>query len=84
MILIVKNSYIIIKDHDNDNDDENNAQNKDNKKYLKILKKQSLCEWSFLTIKILVATNKALITNKTLSREGKKTNNNTYLLHQNY
>ena len=33
MILIVKNSYIIIKDHDNDNDDENNAQNKDNKKY---------------------------------------------------
>ena len=33
MILIVKNSYIIIKYHDNDNDDENNAQNKDNKKY---------------------------------------------------
>ena len=33
MILIVKNSYIIIKDHDNDNDNENNAQNKDNKKY---------------------------------------------------
>ena len=31
-MLIVINSYIIIKDNDNDNDDENNAQNKDNKK----------------------------------------------------
>ena len=34
VILIVINSYIIIKDNDNDNDDENNAQNRDNKKYI--------------------------------------------------
>ena len=34
-ILIVTNSYIIIKDNDNDNDDENNIQNKDNKKQIK-------------------------------------------------
>ena len=34
-IFIVINSYIIIKDNENDNCDENNAQNKDNKKYLK-------------------------------------------------
>ena len=39
MILIVIHSHIIIKDSDNDNDDENNAQNKDNKKYLKKIKK---------------------------------------------
>ena len=32
VILTVINSYIKIKDN-NDNDDENNAQNKDNKKY---------------------------------------------------
>ena len=32
VILTVINSYIIIKDN-NDNDDQNNAQNKDNKKY---------------------------------------------------
>ena len=32
---MVINSYLIIKDTDNDNDDENNAQSKDNKKYLK-------------------------------------------------
>ena len=32
VILTVINSYIIIKD--NDNDDENNAYNKDNKKYI--------------------------------------------------
>ena len=32
VILTVINSYIIIKDN-NDIDDENNAQNKDNKKY---------------------------------------------------
>ena len=38
-ILIVINSYMIIKDNDNDNNDENNAQCKD-KKYLKILKKR--------------------------------------------
>ena len=31
-MLVVINSYIIIKDNDNDNGDENNAQNKDNKK----------------------------------------------------
>ena len=34
-MLIVVNSYIIIKDNDNDNDNENNAQNKYNKKILK-------------------------------------------------
>ena len=34
-MLIVVNSYIIIKDKDNDNDNENNAQNKYNKKILK-------------------------------------------------
>ena len=34
VILIVINSYIIIKDNDNDNDDENNAQNKDNTKHI--------------------------------------------------
>ena len=34
-ILIVINSYIIIKDNENDSYDENNAQNKENKKYLK-------------------------------------------------
>ena len=33
VILIVINSYIAIKDYDNDNDDGNNVQNKDNKKY---------------------------------------------------
>ena len=32
VILIVIDSYIIIKSKDNDNDDENNAQNKDNDK----------------------------------------------------
>ena len=31
-ILIVTDSYIIIKSKDNDNDGENNAQNKDNNK----------------------------------------------------
>ena len=31
-MLIVINSYIIMKDKDNDNNDKNNAQNKDNKK----------------------------------------------------
>ena len=34
-MLIVVNSYIILKDNDNDNDNENNAQNKYNKKILK-------------------------------------------------
>ena len=34
-MLIVINSYIIIKDNDSDSDDEINDQNKDNKKYLK-------------------------------------------------
>ena len=33
VILIVRRSYVIIKDNDNDNDLENNVQNKDNKKY---------------------------------------------------
>ena len=46
------------------------------------MKQWSLCEWSFLTIKITITTNKTLITNKTLTRE--KINNNTYLLHPNY
>ena len=32
---MVINSYLIIKDTDNDNDDENSAQSKDNNKYLK-------------------------------------------------
>ena len=84
IILIVINSYIIIKDNDNGNDDGNNAQNKDNKKYLKEIKKESPCEWSFLTITITITTNKTLITGKTLTGEEKKTNNNTYLLHPNY
>ena len=35
VILIVINSYIIIKDNDNDNDD---AQNKDNNKFMKLHK----------------------------------------------
>ena len=35
VILIVINSYIMIKDDDNDNNDEKNAKNKDNKKYFK-------------------------------------------------
>ena len=73
IILIVINSYIIIKDNDNDNDDGNNAQNKDNKKYLKEIKKESSCEWSFLTITITITTNKTLITGKTLTGEEKKT-----------
>ena len=34
-MLKVINPYIIIKDNDNDKDDENDAQKKDNKKYLK-------------------------------------------------
>ena len=34
VILTVVNLYIITKGNDNDNDDENNAQNKDIKKYL--------------------------------------------------
>ena len=34
-MLIVTNSYIIIKYNDNDSDDEINDQNKDNKNYLK-------------------------------------------------
>ena len=34
VILIVINSYIITKEIDNDNDDEDNAQNKANKKYI--------------------------------------------------
>ena len=38
VILIVRRSYVIIKDNDNDNDLENNVQNKDNKKYWKIRK----------------------------------------------
>ena len=33
VILIVIDSYIIVRNKDNDSDDENNAQNKDNKKY---------------------------------------------------
>ena len=33
VILIVIDSYIIVRNKDNDNNDENNAQNKDNKKY---------------------------------------------------
>ena len=66
VILIVINSYIIIKDNYNDN-----AQNKDNKKYLKKTKKTP-CEWSFLTITITMTTNKTLITDKTLAGEGKK------------
>ena len=32
-MLMIINSYVIIKDNDNDNNDQNNAQNKDNKKY---------------------------------------------------
>ena len=67
--LIVIDLYIIIKDKDNDNIDENNAQNKDNKKYLK---RQSPCEWSFLTIAITITTNETLITDKTLTVEEKK------------
>ena len=52
VILIVKDSYIIIiiKDKDIDDNDENNAQNKDNKKLLletgyssKLVKKEMLC-----------------------------------------
>ena len=70
--LIVINSYIIIKDNDNDNDDGNNAQNKDNKKYLKEIKKESPCEWSFLTITITITTNKTPIADKTLTGEEKK------------
>ena len=35
LMLIVINTYIIIKDNDNDNDDEINDQNKNNKKCLK-------------------------------------------------
>ena len=83
VILIVIDLYIIIKDKDNDNNDENNAQNKDNKKYLK---RQSPCEWSFLTIAITITTNETLITDKTLTVEEKKkqTKNDTYLLHPNY
>ena len=51
VILIVKDSYIIIiiKDKDIDDNDENNAQNKDNKKFLletgyssKLVKKEML------------------------------------------
>ena len=37
ILMIIINPYVIIKDIDNDNDGENNAQSKD-KKYLKILK----------------------------------------------
>ena len=33
VILIVIDSYIIVRNKDNDNNDENNAQNKNNKKY---------------------------------------------------
>ena len=37
-----------------------------------------------LTIATTITTNKTLITNKTLTGEEKKSNNNTYLLHPNY
>ena len=67
-MLIVINSYIIMKDKDNDNNDKNNAQNKDNKK---CWKKWSSCEWSFLTIASTIITNKTLITDKTLTGEEK-------------
>ena len=46
-----------------------------------IKKKNKLYEWSFLTIRVTVKTNKALITDKTLTGEEKK---KTYLLHPNY
>ena len=39
VMLIIINSYIIVKDTDNDSNDENNAHNKDSKKYEKIFKK---------------------------------------------
>ena len=39
VMLIIINSYIIVKDIDNDSNDENNAHNKDSKKYEKIFKK---------------------------------------------
>ena len=41
VILIVIDSYIIVRNKDNDNDEENNAQNKDNKKYLKNKKQKN-------------------------------------------
>ena len=76
VILIVIKSYIIIKNNYNNNDDKNNAQKEDSKKYGKMLKIQSLCEWPFLTITIKITTNEILITNKTLTREENKTTNN--------
>ena len=70
VILIVTDSYIIIKSKDNDNDDEKNAQNKDNieKNYKKNQKTST------------ITTNKTLITDKNLAGEERK----KYLLHPNY
>ena len=56
-------SYIIIKNKVNDNDDENNVQNKDKKN--KINKKNK---------KQTITTNKTLITDKTLPGEERKKN----------
>ena len=42
VILRIINSYIIIKENDNDKDDKNNVQNKDNEKYQILLQK---CKW---------------------------------------
>ena len=42
-----------------------------------ILKKYSRCKWSFLIITIAITTNKTLITDKALTAEEKKINNNT-------
>ena len=41
IIMIVINSYIILKDDDNDNDDENNDQNKDSIKDIKKIKSRA-------------------------------------------
>ena len=61
-MLIVIDSYMIIKSKDNDNDDGNNAQNKDNNK--KIFKKKQKTN--------TIRTNKTLITAKTLAGEKRK------------
>ena len=53
IIILVINSFIIIEDNDNNKNDESNALQKDNEKYLEIFRKRCLCEWSLLFLLFL-------------------------------
>ena len=72
---IDSNKLVIIKYNDNDNDDENNAQTRDNKKY--IYKKLESMWIIILNNNITLTTNKPVITDKTLGYCEKTTTTTT-------